>query len=35
MEYELVSPRPDSNRPYVAAENRYENFGYRRVGDSG
>ncbi len=35
MEYELVSPRPDSNRPYVAAENRYENLGYRRVGDSG
>lgn len=35
MEYELVSPRPDSNRPYVAAENRYKNFGYRRVGDSG
>ncbi|MGP5256612.1 aldo/keto reductase [Glutamicibacter ardleyensis] len=35
MEYELVSPRPDSNRPYVAAENRYENFGYRRFGDSG
>ena len=35
MEYELVSPRPDSNSPYVAAENRYENFGYRRVGDSG
>lgn len=35
VEYELVSPRPDSHRPYVAAENRYENFGYRRVGDSG
>ncbi|MGO2053971.1 aldo/keto reductase [Glutamicibacter sp. 287] len=35
MEYELVNPHPDSHRPYVAAASRYENFGYRRVGDSG
>ncbi|MGJ9404096.1 aldo/keto reductase [Arthrobacter sp. KK5.5] len=26
---------PESHRPYVAAENRYDHFGYRRVGNSG
>ena len=35
MEYERFSPTVDSHRPWVAAEDRYEHFGYRRVGDSG
>ena len=35
MEYEFVNPVADSHRPYVAAADRYEHFGYRRVGDSG
>jgi L-glyceraldehyde 3-phosphate reductase len=26
---------PESHRPYVAVEDRYDNFGYRRVGSSG
>ena len=26
---------PETHRPYVAAEDRYERFGYRRVGNSG
>ncbi|MEE1621896.1 aldo/keto reductase [Zafaria sp. J156] len=26
---------PETHRPYVAAEDRYTHFGYRRVGDSG
>lgn len=35
VEYENVTSHLDSHRPYVAAEDRYRNFGYRRVGDSG
>lgn len=35
MEYERFSPTAESHRPWVAAEDRYEHFGYRRVGDSG
>ncbi|MEE1621702.1 aldo/keto reductase [Zafaria sp. Z1313] len=30
-----ISPVPETHRPYVAAEDRYTHFGYRRVGDSG
>ena len=29
------SPVPETHRPYVAAADRYEHFGYRRVGNSG
>jgi L-glyceraldehyde 3-phosphate reductase len=29
------SPVPETHRPYVAAADRYEHFGYRRVGTSG
>jgi L-glyceraldehyde 3-phosphate reductase len=33
---EVRVPRvPESHRPYVAAEDRYDDTGYRRVGDSG
>ena len=35
MEYEFADPGPDSHRPYIAAADRYEKYGYRRVGDSG
>lgn len=35
MEYEIVNPVNDTHRPYVAAADRYEHFGYRRVGESG
>jgi L-glyceraldehyde 3-phosphate reductase len=30
-----ISPVPETHRPYVAAEDRYDHFGYRRVGNSG
>jgi L-glyceraldehyde 3-phosphate reductase len=30
-----AQPVPESHRPYVAAEDRYQRFDYRRVGDSG
>lgn len=30
-----IAPVPDIHRPYVAASDRYEHFGYRRVGNSG
>lgn len=35
MEYERFQPVVDSHRPWVASEDRYEHFGYRRVGASG
>lgn len=35
MEYERFSSTVDSHRPWVAAADRYEHFGYRRVGSSG
>ncbi|MCW4467155.1 L-glyceraldehyde 3-phosphate reductase [Glutamicibacter sp. MNS18] len=35
MEYERFSPTADTHRPWAAAEDRYEQFGYRRVGASG
>lgn len=35
MEYEHVAPIKELHRPYTAAADRYEHFGYRRVGDSG
>lgn len=35
MEYEIVKPLSDTHRPYTAAADRYEHFGYRRVGNSG
>lgn len=35
MEYEIVNSALDTHRPYAAASDRYEHYGYRRVGDSG
>ncbi|MBM7769404.1 L-glyceraldehyde 3-phosphate reductase [Glutamicibacter nicotianae] len=35
MEYERLPSIPELHRPYTAAADRYEHFGYRRVGESG
>ncbi|WP_418907376.1 L-glyceraldehyde 3-phosphate reductase [Glutamicibacter endophyticus] len=35
MDYERVNSLPELHRPYTAAADRYEHFGYRRVGNSG
>ncbi|MHC6177624.1 L-glyceraldehyde 3-phosphate reductase [Glutamicibacter sp. X7] len=35
MDYERVNSLPELHRPYTAAGDRYEHFGYRRVGNSG
>ncbi len=35
MEYEIFNSANDTHRPYVAAAERYDQFGYRRVGNSG
>jgi len=35
VEYERFRPVPESHQPWTAAEDRYEHFGYRRVGASG
>ena len=34
-ELSFATDTPDTHRPYVAAEDRYHHFPYRRVGDSG